>query len=49
MSSRKLDNAIRQVVSDALRNVNYPCYHSSLNVWGNETYEKYTKNIRKER
>lgn len=36
MSSRKLDNAIRQVVTDALRNLNYPCYHSSLNVWGND-------------
>lgn len=45
MINRKLDNALRQTVSDALRNLNYPCYHSSLNV----AYEKYTKNIRKER
>lgn len=41
MVNRKLDNAIRQVVSDALSNVNYPCYHSSLNVWGNEVIIAY--------
>ncbi len=34
MINHKLDNAL--MVSDALRNLNYPCYHSSLNVWGNE-------------
>lgn len=41
MVNRKLDNAIRQVVTDALRNLNYPCYHSSLNVWGNEVIIAY--------
>ena len=41
MINRKLDNALRQTVSDALRNLNYPCYHSSLNVWGNEVIIAY--------
>lgn len=41
MINRKLDNALRQTVSDALRNVNYPCYHSSFNVWGNEVIIAY--------
>lgn len=41
MSSRKLDNAIRQAVTDALRNLNYPCYHSSFNVWGSEAIIAY--------
>ena len=29
MINRKLDNALRQVVADAFKNLNYPCYHSS--------------------
>ena len=41
MVNRKLNNAIRQVVTDALRNLNYPCYHSSLNVWGAEAIIAY--------
>lgn len=41
MSNHKLDNALRQTVTDALRNLNYPCYHSSLNVWGNEVIIAY--------
>lgn len=41
MINHKLDNALRQTVTDALRNLNYPCYHSSLNVWGNEVIIAY--------
>lgn len=41
MINHKLDSALRQTVTDALRNLNYPCYHSSLNVWGNEVIIAY--------
>ena len=39
--NRKLDNALRQVVADAFKNLNYPCYHSSYHVWGAEAIIDY--------
>ena len=41
MINRKLDNALRQVVADAFKNLNYPCYHSSYHVWGAEAIIDY--------
>lgn len=41
MIKRRLDNALRQVVADAFKNLNYPCYHSSYHVWGAEAIIDY--------
>ena len=41
MITHKLDNALRQVVADAFKNLNYPCYHSSYHVWGAEAIIDY--------
>lgn len=41
MIKHKLDNALRQVVADAFKNLNYPCYHSSYHVWGAEAIIDY--------
>ena len=41
MINHKLDNALRQVVADAFKNLNYPCYHSSYHVWGAEAIIDY--------
>ena len=41
MINHKLDNALGQVVADAFKNLNYPCYHSSYHVWGAEAIIDY--------
>ncbi len=49
MINRELDSALRQAVASEFAKMNYPCYHSSNNVWGievivshfeNETYKE---------
>ena len=41
MIKHKLYNALGQVVADAFKNLNYPCYHSSYHVWGAEAIIDY--------
>lgn len=49
MINRELDSALRQAVASEFAKMDYPCYHSSNNVWGievivshfeNETYKE---------
>lgn len=44
MIKRRLDNALRQVVASEFAKMDYPCYHSSNDVWGIEVIILYPEN-----